>query len=138
MSYLIDTNVCIALMRRTDSDVARAYRRAVEERRAVSLSTVVLFELEYGVARSTQVALNGERLQRFLSLHFHVLPLTVADASAAALVRAELEGRKQPIGPFDTLIAGQAMARGLTLVTANVREFGRVKGLRWEDWSGQR
>ncbi len=137
VSYLIDTNVCIALMRRVDQRVATAYEKAVTDERAISLSTVVLFELEYGIARSRHLPQNRERLERFLSLGIAVLPVTRADAVAAAQVRAELERRKQPIGPFDTLIAGQAMARGLTLVTANVREFGRVKGLRWEDWSAQ-
>jgi tRNA(fMet)-specific endonuclease VapC len=50
-------------------------------------------------------------------------------------LRAILEAQKQPIGPYDTLIAGQALARGYTLVTANYREFSRVEGLLWEDWS---
>ena len=135
MSYLLDTNVCIALMRGSESNVTREFRRAIMAKRTVSISSVVLFELEYGVQRSAHVAANHARLQTFLSLHIEVLPLLAEDAFAAARIRAELERRKQPIGPFDTLIAGQAAARGMTLVTANVREFARVKGLRWEDWA---
>ena len=122
-------------MRHVDHRVAEAYSRAVTEEREVSLSAVVLFELEYGVARSRHVPRNRERLDRFLSLGLAVLPLTRADARAAGHIRADLERRKQSIGPFATQIAGQAVARGLTLVTANARGFARVKGLRWEDWS---
>lgn len=125
-------------MRRVDEGVAAAYSRAVLEERPLVLSAVVLFELEYGVARGRHVQQNRERLERFLSLNLTVLPFTAEDARVAAQIRAELEAQSQPIGPFDTLIAGQAMARGLTLVTANVREFRRVKGLRWEDWSAKR
>jgi tRNA(fMet)-specific endonuclease VapC len=64
-----------------------------------------------------------------------VIDFDASDAEAAGMVRAELERRKSSIGPMDALIAGQALARGLTLVTANVREFSRVDGLGWQDWS---
>ena len=64
-----------------------------------------------------------------------ILPFTDADAAVASRIRISLERQKQPIGPYDTLIAGQALARGLTLITPNVGEFSRVDGLRWEDWS---
>jgi tRNA(fMet)-specific endonuclease VapC len=63
-----------------------------------------------------------------------ILDFTTEDARAAAEVRTSLEGRGTPIGSFDTLIAGQALARDLTLVTRNRREFERVDGLRVEDW----
>ncbi len=93
---------------------------------------------KYGVRRSTHVQVNERRLQTFLSLYLKILPLDVADVVAAGRIRADLETRKQPIGPFDTLIAGQALARNLTLITANVREFSRIKQLRWQDWALKR
>jgi tRNA(fMet)-specific endonuclease VapC len=64
-----------------------------------------------------------------------MIPFEEVDAEAAGRIRAVLQTRKQPIGPYDTLIAGQALARDLTLVTANQREFARVDGLLWEDWA---
>jgi len=76
-----------------------------------------------------------QRLERFLHQGPDVLAFTGSDAVSAAHIRATLEKQKQPIGPYDPLIAGQAIARGLTLVTANVGEFARVDGLQWEDWS---
>ena len=137
MSYLLDTNACIQLMTATRNPV----RDRVDEVADVGqffLSSVVLFELQFGIYKSVRFEQSTERLRRFLSAGMTVLEFTAEDARVAAQVRAELEGRRQPIGPFDTLIAGQAMARGLVLVTANVREFRRVKGLRWEDWSAKR
>ena len=93
------------------------------------------FELQYGVERSAYKYANQQRLERFLRGPIEILPLTDQDARTAGMIRASLEKSKQPIGPYDTLIAGQALARGLTLVTSNVAEFSRVEGLRWEDWS---
>jgi tRNA(fMet)-specific endonuclease VapC len=87
------------------------------------------------VERSAYPFANRQRLARFLREGIEVLPFTESDAASAAAIRSTLEKQKQPIGPYDTLIAGQALARGLTLVTANVREFARVEGLKWEDWS---
>jgi tRNA(fMet)-specific endonuclease VapC len=98
----------------------------------------VLYELEVGVAKSSQIDANRKRLKNLLGSDFVFLPFEREDAKAAAHIRALLKNRKQPIGPYDTLIAGQALARGLTLITSNVREFSRVEGLRWEDWGSQR
>ena len=101
----------------------------------VSISSVVLFELLYGVAKSLHGKKSQARLDDFLRAPMKVLPFDAEDAAEAGRIRAELERAKMPIGHYDTLIAGQALARGLTLVTANVREFSRVKGLRWVDWA---
>ncbi len=75
------------------------------------------------------------RLRDFLGQDIAVLSLNEEDAATAGHIQSELERLKQPLGPFDTLIAGQAMARVITVVTANVREFSRVEGLKWVDWS---
>jgi tRNA(fMet)-specific endonuclease VapC len=135
VSYLLDTNVCIVLLEDVAGPTRLKYEEASLEGEVLLLPSVVLFELRYGVERSAYPSANRQRLARFLQEGIEVLPFTDSDASSAAAIRSTLEKRKQPIGPYDTLIAGQAMARGLTLVTANVREFARVDGLRWEDWS---
>ncbi len=101
----------------------------------VFISQIVFFELEYGNEKSMYPERGRRRLQMFLDEGIEVLDFRAEDARAAAEIRARLEARKQPIGPYDTLIAGQALARGYTLVTANQREFARVDGLLWEDWA---
>jgi tRNA(fMet)-specific endonuclease VapC len=91
--------------------------------------------LWYGVANSSRIAFNTDRLEAFLSGRVNVLPFDDGDARAAGAIRANLEVSGRIIGPYDLLIAGQAMARQFTLVTANVTEFSRVKGLSWQDWA---
>ena len=99
----------------------------------VGISVVVIFELFYGAARSRDFIGNRARLDQFL-IPFAKLEFGQQDAEAAGLVRAGLAGRGAPIGPYDVLIAGQALAQDLTLVTANTKEFSRVDGLRLENW----
>ncbi len=101
----------------------------------VFISQIVLFELEYGNEKSLFPDKGRRRLQVFLREGIEVLDFQAQDAEAAARIRAILEARKESIGPYDTLIAGQALARGLTLVTSNQREFSRVDGLLWKDWA---
>ena len=98
------------------------------------MPSVSLYELWLGVAKSVQTEANTRRLEMFLSGAVGVLDFGEGDARRAGEIRHTLESVGRPIGAYDLLIAGQALSRGLTLVTANVREFGRVKGLRWEDW----
>jgi tRNA(fMet)-specific endonuclease VapC len=87
------------------------------------------------VAKSGRVAQNANRLTAFLNNAVEILDYTERDAQAAGEIRAELERQGQRIGEYDTLIAGQAFSRNLILVTANTREFDRVKGLIVENWS---
>lgn len=136
IEYALDTNACIAIINGTSVSVRSRFKRALAERGVVCVSTVVLHELWYGVAKSTRRDYNTERVQIFLAGPLVVLEFDDADARAAGEVRAELERQAVPIGAYDALIAGQAVRRGLTLVTANTREFARVDGLLWEDWSG--
>jgi len=98
------------------------------------ISTVVLHELSYGVVRSNHPKRNAEALEIFLS-GVDVLDFTADDALAAGEVRANLARLGTPIGPFDVLIAAQALRRKLTLVTCNLREFKRVPGLTLESWT---
>jgi tRNA(fMet)-specific endonuclease VapC len=102
---------------------------------SIYISSIVLFELWYGVSRSARPYSNAAGLEDLLARGVEVLPFLGKDATYAGRIRDGLERIKQPIGPYDTLIAGQAVARGLTLVTANTREFARVPGLVWEDWA---
>ena len=95
----------------------------------------MLFRSWYGVAKSDRVVENANRLIAFLDRAVVLLDYSAQDAQAAGEIRAELERQGQRIGEYDTLIAGQAFSRNLVLVTANTREFARVKGLVVEDWS---
>jgi tRNA(fMet)-specific endonuclease VapC len=99
------------------------------------VSSVVLNELWYGVQKSSHVTENTERLRIFLSGDLDFLPFDDEDAQSAGRVRADLESSGTPIGPYDLLIAGQALQRGLTVVTANTSAFSRVSGLGWVDWT---
>lgn len=135
MNYLLDTNVCIALINGTSSMARRRYLQAAAHKIIPQTSSVVAHELWYGVAKSGRVAQNANRLAAFLTNAVRMLDYTEQDARAAGEIRAELEGSGLRIGEYDTLIAGHAFSRNLILVTANTREFGRVKGLTVEDWT---
>lgn len=135
MNYLLDTNVCIALL---NENAPRIEARAMNELRSnsrLSVSSVSVFELWYGVEKSSKREWNSRKLAAFLSNWIHHLAFDDEDAHAAGKVRAELEAVGRRIGEYDTLIAGQALRHGLTLVTANTREFGRIKKLACEDWT---
>lgn len=135
MSYLLDTNAVVALLRNKPTNVRERYRRAQAAGDSISLSSVVLFELWYGVAKSRDTRENTERLRVLLSGDLELLDFDDEDARTAGQVRAALEKDRTPIGAYDVLIAGQALRRGLTLVTANTSEFSRVNGLSWQDWT---
>jgi tRNA(fMet)-specific endonuclease VapC len=135
VDYVLDTNVCIALIKNTDSLVRGRFQRVSRAGGVMNVPSIVTFELWYGVANSTRNAFNTNRLEAFLSGRLNVLPFDDGDARAAGAIRANLEVSGRIIGPYDLLIAGQALARQLTLVTANVSEFSRVKGLSWQDWA---
>ena len=130
MRYLLDTNACIALLNDTSPPLAARLRRCTPA--DVGLPAPVAYELYYGACKSRHARRNLELLDR---MAFEIVPFDAGDARVAGAIRAELEAGGQPIGPYDLLIAGQARARALTLVTANSREFERVDGLECEDWS---
>ena len=135
IEYSLDTNACIALINGTSVTVRSRFRRALGEGGVACVSAVVLHELWYGVSKSAKRDQNTERVQMFLAGPIEILAFDEADARAAGEVRAGLGRAGQPIGAYDALIAGQAVRRGLRLVTANAREFERVEGLMWEDWA---
>lgn len=135
MTYLLDTNACIALINGSPANVRRRFQATITAGNKIFVSSVVAFELWYGVAKSFQAETNRQRLGVFLAGPVALLPFDHEDAESAGAIRAELEARGKPIGAYDLLIAGQALRRKFTLVTANTGEFARVKGLAWQDWS---
>jgi tRNA(fMet)-specific endonuclease VapC len=137
VNYFLDTNAVIALLKNQPSTVRSRLRRAVSRGAAVAVSSIVFYELRYGVARSERRRENAERLRVFLSGNVGVVPLDEEDAAVAGDLRATLEMAGTPIGPYDLLMAAQALRSGATLVTANVSEFARVPNLLWQDWSAQ-
>ena len=108
MTYLLDTNACIALINGRPEAVRRSFAR---------------------------VSAGDDVIATFLSGPLEVLDFTTEDAQHSGRVRAALEGLGKPIGAYDLLIAGQALRHKATLVTANASEFARVKGLRLQDWA---
>ncbi len=135
MNYLLDTNICIALINGTSPRARLRLSRAVRAGASLATSSIVVHELWYGVAKSQLVEQNARALAAFLGRDISVVDFTATDAQAAGEIRATLERAGKRIGEYDTLIAGQAFRRNLILVTANTREFDRVKGLVVEDWT---
>ena len=131
MRYLLDANAVIALLNDTTSPIARRTRRHAPK--DIGISAIVIHELYYGAFKSQRVEKNVARVD---ALQFPVLEFDEEDARHAGEIRAHLASKGTPIGPYDVLIAGQAKARELTLVTHNTTEFQRVPGLKVEDWKG--
>src|ERR1700704_6635481 len=131
----LDTNIVISIL----SGRIPSLRHRLEEQLRTGTKVVrpagALFEMRYGIAKSNRRE-HSERLhERFLSLGIDVIPFDAEDAVHAGDIRAHLESKGAPIGPYDCLIAAQARRRGATLVTANGREFERVPGLMVSDWA---
>ncbi|MFH1571840.1 MAG: type II toxin-antitoxin system VapC family toxin [Gemmatimonadota bacterium] len=131
--YLLDTNACIAVLNGTSPVLAGRMRQC--DPPAVVVCSVVKAELLYGARRSARVAQNLDLLKRFFE-PLTCLPFDDACAEHYGTIRADLEAQGVPIGGNDLLIAATARAHDATLVTRNSREFGRVAGLRHEDWEG--
>ncbi len=128
MKYLLDTNAVVALIRGHAGFLSRMKKHAPAD---FGMPAIVAHELFCGAYRGSRQA---ENIARVDALQFEVLDFDKADARCAGELRAALAGVGTPIGPYDVLIAGQAWARDLTLVTHNTREFRRVSQIRVEDW----
>ncbi|HEY9778067.1 MAG TPA: type II toxin-antitoxin system VapC family toxin [Planktothrix sp.] len=135
MNFLLDTNAVIAILKGNPSTVRTRLKEANKKGALIATSSIVMFELWYGVARSDRQPENAERIRVFLSGGIELLPFDEEDAEAAGELRRALELKGKPIGPYNVLIAAQAIRLGMTLVTANVSEFARVPKLLWQDWS---
>jgi len=134
VNYLLDTNACIALINGKPPSVRAKFQKATDAGAQVFVSSVALFELWYGVAKSSRREFNKKRLEAFFAGPVHPLSFEDGDAEIAGAIRADLETSGKPIGAYDLLIAGQAMRNKLTLVTANISEFARIEDLDWADW----
>ena len=130
MTYLLDTNAVIALMKGNERLIAGLRRHRPQD---FAIPAIVAHELFYGAYKSLRIE---EILARIDGLQFAVLEFDRNDAQKAGEIRAALQASGTPIGPYDVLIAGQAVARGLILITRNLREFERAAGLQAENWEG--
>ena len=130
--WLLDTNICIYLIKRRPERVLDRLRAL--DVATVGVSSITVAELQYGVAKSSRPEHNALALAALLA-PLDVLPFDDAAAAAYGVVRADLERAGTPIGAMDLLIAAHARVLGRTLVTNNVREFSRVPGLKVENWA---
>jgi tRNA(fMet)-specific endonuclease VapC len=135
MNYLLDTSACIDAVKNRAPAVRKRLGDAIRAGSQVYVSSVVSYELWYGVAKSARPEENAELVMAFLGRANGLLSFDQEDAKVAARVRAKLEKDGRTIGSDDLLIAGQALRHKMTLITSNVREFSRVQGLNWEDWA---
>jgi tRNA(fMet)-specific endonuclease VapC len=131
MKLLLDTDTCIYALKGHARVLGRLLAASPTD---VGVSAITEAELRTGAAKSSSPKKTLRRVERFLA-PLGRADFVSADAVAYAQVRARLEQKGAPIGPLDTLIAAQAVARDLVLVTNNAREFGRVRGLRLENWT---
>ena len=127
----LGTNICIYLIKKRPPKVLERFREHSPQ--DVAISTITLFELEYGVEKSQYRQRSEDALAKFL-LPLSLIDLDRSAAMEAATIRAQLEKAGMPIGPYDLLIAGLALSRDMTLVTNNSKEFERIHHLRLENW----
>jgi tRNA(fMet)-specific endonuclease VapC len=132
---MLDTNACIALIKNDPAPVRYRFNREVRSGFRIFTSSVAAFELFYGIAKSARRHTNDRSVTALLSGLSAIKAFDEVDARVAGQVRADLESAGTPIGMYDLLIAAQALRYELTLVTANEREFRRIKGLRVENWA---
>ncbi|MFE8874187.1 tRNA(fMet)-specific endonuclease VapC [Acetobacter persici] len=130
LRYLLDTNLCIRVLRDRPQGLRPRFNNCAEE---LCISDVVLYELLYGAERSSDPVRIRREVEHFAA-RLAVLPFDSEAAAHTADIRAALERNGRIIGPYDLMIAGHARSRGLIVVTGNLREFQRVEGLRTEDW----
>lgn len=128
--YLLDTNTIIYFFKGLGDVAKNLFEKSPQE---IFISSLVIYELEVGIAKSNDSKKREEQLAKLLS-HVQIIDFSVNEAKESAKIRAKLEKSGTPIGPIDTLIAGCAKANGLTLITRNIDEFKRVDGLSVQNW----
>ena len=132
MQHLLDTSICVYIANRKPEHVLQRFQRM--RPRDLGMSVVTYLELVYGAWKSQRVRANLAAIERLRFL-IPVQPLDAGVADHYGKIRSKLELRGSPIGAYDLLIAAHAMSLDLILVTNNVREFSRIKGLRLENWA---
>ncbi len=130
MMYILDTNTLIYFFKGMGNVANKLLATSPKE---IAIPSVVLYELEYGIAKSNSPAKRQAQLNEICSV-VEVLPFNSKAARCAALIRANLEKKGTLIGPYDLLIAGTAVACHGILVTNNTREFNRIPDLKLENW----
>lgn len=131
MHYLLDTNICSYLIKKRPPEVLEQFRQHPPQ--DVAVSTVTLFELAFGVEKSQYRQRSQDALAKFIQ-PLNLLEMDRLAAIEAAVIRAELERKGMPIGPYDLLIAGLARSKNMTLVTNKTKEFERIDGLPLANW----
>jgi len=132
IEYLLDTNICIYIIKRKPIKVFEKFKSLAFG--SIGISSITLAELQYGIMKSSIPERNREALEIFLT------PLEIVDFDYNATIeygkiRADLERKGTPIGPLDTLIASHALSLDLTLITNNEKDFSRIPGLKIENWT---
>ena len=130
MKYMLDTSTCILHMKH-DQNTLTAFESNKSE--GISISSIVLAELEFGVCNSDAHERNRNKLISFLAL-VETLPFDGADAIVYGIICTDLKRKGTPIGQMDMLIAAHAKSKGLIIVTNNIREFERIEDLEMESW----
>ena len=134
--FCLDTNIIIYAINRRKPEFAARISEELQAGRTLMVPAIVRFELEYGLAKSQRREANSAILATLLARGFEQPAFDLEDAAEAGDIRATLEAKGAPIGPYDLLIAAQARRRGAALVTLNGREFERVPGLMVTNWAG--
>ena len=128
--YMLDTNICIYVMKNYPLDLREKFNSLAEQ---LCISSITLGELHYGAEKSARRVDNLAAIKHFVA-RLDVLPFAAKAAAHYGQVRAELERAGKPCGPHDMQIGGHARSEGLIVVTNNTREFGRMPGIRAENW----
>ena len=129
--YLLDTNICIYIINKNPKSIVE--KMCSLNPNDIKISAITVSELEYGASKSLKRTQNRFAMNNFLS-PFQIISFDAQDAEIYGIIRAELERRGEPIGPYDLQLAAQALARGFVLVSNNAVEFSRVKKLKLENW----
>ena len=131
--YLLDTNICIYVMKNTYPALTKKVLSHAPS--DLCISSISVYELEYGASKSNWGERTRQNMQLFLA-PFNIIDFDSSDAASAGMIRGYLEKQGSPIGPYGVQIAGQAVARSMIMVTHNTDEFSRIPGLTVEDWVG--
>ncbi|TGN13791.1 type II toxin-antitoxin system tRNA(fMet)-specific endonuclease VapC [Leptospira ilyithenensis] len=129
--YLLDTNICIYIINKRPEAVLKKFKKISLDN--IFISSITEFELRYGVEKSQKHEQNSRILEDFFG-YLNIIPFEGSDSNVAANVRSKLEKKGEVIGPYDLLIASQAISKELILVTNNEKEFKRIKEIRLENW----
>jgi len=131
MNYLLDTDICSYIIRKRPPALINKFKSIPIG--DIGISVITICEFESGIPGSSNPAKLRSAIDTFLS-PFGILDFQQTDALAFGTIDFVLQSKGTPIGDMDTMIAAQAIARGLVLVTNNVRHYGRIPGLEYESW----